>query len=338
MTISLMTRKMLWGRSVGRCSHPDCRRSLVEDKTETDDPSIVGDEAHIVARKNDGPRGESDLSLEERDRFANLILLCKIHHKLVDDQPCKYTVKSLQEMKAQHLEWANALLGFDAARQKDDEVYASYVDCWLDMADVPGWEQWSSFVLGGGQPSISVSQMKQLDNLNKYLLSRVWPRRYPDFESAFLNFCRVLNDFRLVFMMHAVKEGDGEDSMYWTKKFYKSDFYDSETYHKLVRKFNYHVDLVCDLMLELTRAANHICDQVRQYLSASFRLEEGVVLVMTGPPMNLTFETLRTEYRGTGDEDCSYPGLRRFMEVRSERDSNFGEGVSESYFSPFEME
>lgn len=102
MSIGAKTRKMLWGRSASRCSLPDCRRPLVEDETETDDPSIVGDEAHSVAREPDGPRGESDLTPEERDYFSNLILLCKVHHRLVDDQPGTYTANVLHRMKEEH--------------------------------------------------------------------------------------------------------------------------------------------------------------------------------------------------------------------------------------------
>jgi len=188
MTISVKTRKMLWGRSASRCSFPDCRRRLVEDESETDDPSIVGDEAHIVARAEDGPRGDSDLSPEQRDRYDNLILLCKVHHKLVDDQPNIYTVERLKEMKAKHIEWVSENLDIDLARQWDDEVYATYIDKWLELADVDGWESWSSFVLGSGQPHMPVSRFEQLEQLDRYLLSRVWPNGYVELEVSSISF------------------------------------------------------------------------------------------------------------------------------------------------------
>lgn len=104
MGISLKTRKMLWGRSANRCAMSDCRRVLVEDETETDDPSIVGDEAHIVARREDGPRGISGLTPEQRDNFDNLVLMCKIHHKVIDDQPNEYNVERLHQIKQEHLD------------------------------------------------------------------------------------------------------------------------------------------------------------------------------------------------------------------------------------------
>jgi hypothetical protein len=78
---------MLWGRYANRCNFEDCRRELVMDATETDDESIIGEECHIFARGKNGPRGNSTLTEEQRDKYSNLILLCSVHHKLIDDQP-----------------------------------------------------------------------------------------------------------------------------------------------------------------------------------------------------------------------------------------------------------
>jgi len=83
------------------------------DASPTDDESIVGDECHIVAKSPTGPRGESPLTSKQRDHYDNLILLCRVHHKLVDDQPNTYTVQCLGEMKAVHEKWVREnLQGF----------------------------------------------------------------------------------------------------------------------------------------------------------------------------------------------------------------------------------
>ena len=50
MGISLRTHKILWGRSGGKCAI--CKNELLIDPTTSKDvESIVGDEAHIIARK-----------------------------------------------------------------------------------------------------------------------------------------------------------------------------------------------------------------------------------------------------------------------------------------------
>ena len=62
MTISDKTRKLLWGRSGNRCAY--CRQELVM-PGKTDNDSIVGDECHIIAKRETGPRNNSSVPDEE---------------------------------------------------------------------------------------------------------------------------------------------------------------------------------------------------------------------------------------------------------------------------------
>lgn len=318
---------MLWGRAANRCAF--CRRELVLDATETDDEAIIGDECHIVAHEQDGPRGEFPLEQEQRDKYDNLLLLCKIHHKLIDDQPNTYTIDSLREMKAAHERWVReALRDFDAAKQRDDEIYVGYVEEWARQTDLENWKAWSSYILGGGQPSISIEMDNALMGLRSWALSRIWPRRYPELEASFDNFWRVLIDFQNLFHQHAIDLwADGTTLI--TKKFYRIDRWDPSEYKRLYRQFCFHVDLVQDLMLELTRAANYTCDKIRQFLFPSYRLREGVLLVESGPSSDLSTSVLRVEYRETERALHPYPGIEQFKRDRTLRDVHFGRGISE---------
>ena len=98
MVISDKTRKSLWGRSGNRCAM--CRRELIIESTPNDDESIVGDECHIISGKGQGPRHDHLFPLDRLDEPANLILLCRVHHKMVDDQCDTYTADILRQMKA----------------------------------------------------------------------------------------------------------------------------------------------------------------------------------------------------------------------------------------------
>lgn len=100
--ISDRTRKLLWGRSAGRCAW--CRRPLFEPARCGDDESIVGDECHIVARHPAGPRGRSDFG-GDLDGYENLILLCRTHHKMVDDQRHHFHPEFLKYIKLSHELW-----------------------------------------------------------------------------------------------------------------------------------------------------------------------------------------------------------------------------------------
>jgi hypothetical protein len=84
MAISEKTRKLLWGRSGNRCAV--CRQELVIDGTDKSDDSVVGDECHIVSGAGRGPRHDPAVREAELDAAENLILLCRVHHKMVDDQ------------------------------------------------------------------------------------------------------------------------------------------------------------------------------------------------------------------------------------------------------------
>lgn len=99
MAISDRTRKLLWGQSGNRCAR--CFRVLSVDETELDDPSIVGEECHIISGRR-GPRADANFPADNIDEYGNLILLCRIDHKTVDDQERAFGASVLRAMKAAH--------------------------------------------------------------------------------------------------------------------------------------------------------------------------------------------------------------------------------------------
>jgi len=151
------------GRSGNKCAI--CKTDLAEDITDTDDYSILGEEAHIVAREETGPRGISDLSPEERDKYSNLILLCQKDHKIIDDHENVYPVEKLLEIKQQHLDWVKAHLNIDITKQKDDETYATYIEDFIKLAGTETWNIWTSHLLSGGQPQIIKNNLTTYINL-----------------------------------------------------------------------------------------------------------------------------------------------------------------------------
>ncbi len=197
MSITVKTHKMLWGRSGNRCAMPDCRKELVADATETDDESLIGEECHIVAAHVDGPRGDPGFPEDRLNRYENLILLCRVHHKIIDDQPKSYPVVRLKEMKTAHEGWVReSLTTYDPQKQRDDEVYADYIDTWLKLAHVEGWKGWTSYLLSHDNPALWADVDESLSSLREWIFSRVWPRRYMELEDAFENFHYVVQDLQ----------------------------------------------------------------------------------------------------------------------------------------------
>ena len=84
------------------CAFRDCGRSLIESGGEGDSDAIIGEMGHIVGASRQGPRGDEPLDDTERNKHANLILLCPTHHTIIDDQLRTYSVAVLRQMKADH--------------------------------------------------------------------------------------------------------------------------------------------------------------------------------------------------------------------------------------------
>lgn len=102
MAVPQRELRVLFQRSGNRCAFPDCWRLLIAEGTALDSPVVIGEVAHIIAERPDGPRGASPLSSEQRNKYDNLILLCHQHHQLIDDQPNTYTVARLRAMRRTH--------------------------------------------------------------------------------------------------------------------------------------------------------------------------------------------------------------------------------------------
>jgi len=94
---SLQTVKRLFALSNNRCAFPRCISPIIAPSG-----SVIGKICHINARSKGGPRYEPKQTDEERNSFANLVLMCGNHHDQIDKQPDLYTAEVLREIKATH--------------------------------------------------------------------------------------------------------------------------------------------------------------------------------------------------------------------------------------------
>ena len=88
-------------RAGGRCEFDGCNDYLLEHPL-TLTPGNFAQMAHIVAFREDGPRGRVTLRPAYINEQINLMLLCPRCHKLIDDNPETYTVPVLQKYKQVH--------------------------------------------------------------------------------------------------------------------------------------------------------------------------------------------------------------------------------------------
>ncbi|MDK0624325.1 HNH endonuclease [Clostridium perfringens] len=127
MAIRNHTRKLLWGKSANRCNFPECKEILSIECGE-EKHTVIGEECHIIARSEDGPRGNSTLDKKQRDEYDNLILMCEKHHHIIDDNPEKYTVEILKDMKSKHEDWVDINL----SQEKVEEIDFDFEDIKFD--------------------------------------------------------------------------------------------------------------------------------------------------------------------------------------------------------------
>ena len=105
MAISDKTRKMLWAKSGNRCSICKIELFSNEDGKET---LNVGEECHIISSQKSGPRHKDGVL--DYDNYDNLILLCRNHHKEIDELTETYEEELVRYIKQNHENWVNTTL------------------------------------------------------------------------------------------------------------------------------------------------------------------------------------------------------------------------------------
>lgn len=105
MAITDRTRKNLWAKSGNRCSI--CKTELFSNNEDTKEFN-VGEECHIISSKTNGPRHKPNI--KDYDEYDNLILLCRNHHRVIDELADTYTEELLRYIKSNHENWVQSTI------------------------------------------------------------------------------------------------------------------------------------------------------------------------------------------------------------------------------------
>ena len=82
-TIPTKAQFQVWLRAGGRCEYPGCNQPLWRDSLTLHEMNRAY-LAHIVGDRPDGPRGDRADSERLRADASNIMLLCDVHHRLID--------------------------------------------------------------------------------------------------------------------------------------------------------------------------------------------------------------------------------------------------------------
>src|SRR5580658_6437956 len=117
----------LWGKAGGRCQYDGCNESLWLD-TLTQAEFNVAYIAHIIADRPSGPRGHPTLSVELKSDISNLMLLCDVHHRLIDVSDVDgHPVDLLRAMKVRHEQRIELVTALGPDRQSHVVLYGANI-------------------------------------------------------------------------------------------------------------------------------------------------------------------------------------------------------------------
>lgn len=87
---------------------------------------MIGEQAHIISSKPNGPRGDTPIAQSEIDSYENLILLCPTHHAEIDKDTNSWTVEKLKETKKIHEE--KVKIGLDNTNIRHNMFEKEYLE------------------------------------------------------------------------------------------------------------------------------------------------------------------------------------------------------------------
>jgi len=92
--------KLLWGRASGHCSYCNINLTMLLETTDI----TIGEMSHVIAQKENGPRGSEEIDEAILNTYKNLILLCPTHHTMIDKAPQDFSVDQILGWKTAHEE------------------------------------------------------------------------------------------------------------------------------------------------------------------------------------------------------------------------------------------
>ena len=302
MATSQRDLKLLWGRAASRCAI--CHRELTQDTSVSSSAILIGEHAHIVAEQRGGPRGRSILDSDQRNSYANLILLCPTDHALIDADLEAFPIEKLHDLKFRHELWVQQTLSEpDAGRTflGDDLVYTHIVDLAVQQCRLQDWEDWTNGTLYT-EPRWDITFPEAIEGFRREVVKAAWPLSDIgcEFQRAVQTLAYVLHEAVQTFLDHA----DEEDGFFVPRKFYKDRWYSQSEYKRRANLYEAWMYDCKMLVLEATKAANWFADVVRRDLNPAFFSDKGR-FVVTSTFVNQG-DTVLLEY--TPEERLTLPG------------------------------
>lgn len=194
-------------------------------------------------------------------------------------------------------------------------IYVPYTDKILEFMDAEHYHAWTYGLAVSGNTMVHEDQLSKLNELLSYIKSRVKHIEYKDIDCLYDNLAIIVTDIlNIVDLYGKCRSGNGMVSI---EKFYKQDSY-NPNYHEDLERYKGIVMLVSDLVFEQTRLLNLILKRMR-VIMPEYQVKIGKL--MTDMVM------AHNEFKEDEESESPYPGLEKFMTVRSSRNYHLGSGI-----------
>lgn len=271
MAIQNRDVKLLWGKAAGRCSI--CRIPLVSSTGDSEVPSnvIVGEMAHIVGEKHstNSPRGISKLPEENRNDYANLILLCPNDHTIIDKDENEWPVERLHVIKREHELWVEEQLG--SKLDEKTRIYDDFIDRVALTFELEHWEYLCDNLFRQIMPVDFPDGVYQLGFEH---FRAIMPGKEPDFETAL----EALIVHSRVYVDHYLSEAKMTpgDPRIMARRRYRDDTDEDFLKHQALVDVHNKWERNCTMLLfNCVHALNLFADEVRKKLRPNFFIRQG---------------------------------------------------------------
>lgn len=275
MAIKQKDIKLLWGRSGNRCAF--CKCELTQDKSALSSAFTLGEQAHIVGEKDDAPRGKSTLTLNERNNYHNLILLCPTHHTEIDENVEDYPVEKLHILKSQHELFVTEALDVNINQTliSQQESLKILIDNAVSLCVLNYWFEWTSYALAP-RPSWDKNLINQIHLFRQKTFSHIWNTESEKIKNAITVFSIKIHDAVTTFENNSQPIGDRLQAY----KFYQANGW-NPNYHNDIKKYDDWVNQCYYKMIEATKALNWFADTIRDTINPTFFIDKGKFLIQT---------------------------------------------------------
>ena len=272
-----------------------CRIELSQDANAANSSFTLGEQAHIVGEKEGSARWSNVLTLDERNSYHNLILLCPTHHTEVDKNEADWPVEKLYLRKSTHELWVKETLGDSAdvsllARQV---AVTSIIDAAVELCDLQDWKSWASNALSP-DPSWSLDLPDKVFEFRQRAAAAIWPHEFDELKRSATSLAVLLHQAATTFLEHSTHS----NNRYIPFKFYKVLSF-NPNYHQDLARYEKWLDECWRLVREATKAANWFADIVRRDINPMFFAERGKFVILEGPFMDLQYYASIPEFTDT---------------------------------------